>query len=369
MKTLTTTFHASVNTGSFLQAYALQRTIVEKLKIENKIIDFQTQNQKNLYRIFKPNKNLSSIARNIFTILHLKKLKKRHLRYEEMRNQFLDMTEEVSTEEEVYSIAKNADINIVGSDQIWNTKIADFSPAYFMPNINTKKIAYAVSAGPYASKNIEEKYYDDIRCFSAVSAREKSMLEAISAIRNDATVVLDPTCLLNKEEYYPLFEKERKIKGDYILLYTINNNEEILKTAKKLSKELGIKVVAPFSNYGSLKALKYGIKLVYDASPDVFLNLFYNAKTVLTNSFHGTAFSVIFRKDFYRVAKEENGAFVKDARIDDFLDSIDLNRTISFNTDVGYIKQNMNADYKEAEKKLNELKEKSLNYLRESLKN
>lgn len=369
MKTLTTTFHAPVNTGSFLQAYALQRTIVERLDIENKIIDFQTQNQKNLYRIFKPNKSLSSVARNIFTVLHLKKLKKRHLRYGEMRNQFLDMTKEVSTEEEVYNIAKNADVNIVGSDQIWNTKIADFSPAYFMPNVNTKKVAYAVSAGPYASENIDKKYYDDIRCFSAVSAREKSMLEAISTIRNDATVVLDPTCLLNKEDYFPLFDKERRIKGDYILLYTINNNEEILKTAKKLSKELGIKVVAPFSNYGSLKALKYGIKLLYDASPDVFLNLFYNAKMVLTNSFHGTAFSVIFRKDFYRVAKEENGTFVKDARIDDFLDSIDLNRTISFNTDISYIKQNLNAEYKEAEKKLNELKERSLDYLRESLKN
>ena len=368
MKTLTTTFHASVNTGSFLQAYALQRTLIDKCNVENKIIDFQSDAQKNLYRIFKPNNSVSSIARNIFTLFHLKKLKKRHSRFAEMRSRFLNLTDEVSEEEQVYEIAKDADVNILGSDQIWNTKIADFSPAFFMPNIKTKKIAYAVSAGPYASKNIGEEYFEYIKDFSAISVREKSMLDALAFYENKASIVLDPTLLLNKEDYFPLFNKESTVTGDYIFLYTIKNNDEILKIAKRISKELNIPVIAPFTSYGSLKLLKYGIKLKYDASPDVFLNLLYNAKFVLTNSFHGTAFSIIFRKDFYRVAREENGIFVKDARIDDLLDSIHLNRVISYSTPIDYIKNNISVDYAELENLLEKLKNQSLDYLKENLK-
>ena len=367
MKTFTITFHASTNIGSFLQAYALQYTI-NKFGIDNKIIDFRSDKQKDLYGIFKPNNNISSMARNLFTLFHLKALKKRHSRFAEMQKRYLCLTHEVSTEEQVYEIAKNADINIVGSDQIWNTKIADFSPAYFMPNVNTKKIAYAVSAGPYAARNIEETYFDYINDFSAISVREKSMVEGINFSKGEVSEALDPTLLLNMEDYLPLFEKERLVSGDYILLYTINNNEEILKMAKKLSKELKLPVITPFVNYGSIKALKYGARVVYEASPDIFLNLMQNAKLVLTNSFHGTAFSVIFRKNFYRVTKEEGGIFVKDARVDDFLDSLSLARTISSNTSIDHIKENINVDYNMIEDKLNDLKETSLEYLRKNLK-
>ena len=149
----------------------------------------------------------------------------------------------------------------------------------------------------------------------------------------------------------------------------MNYSEEILKTAQKISKELNIHVITPFNTYSTVKSKKYGIKIKYDAAPNDFLNLVYNAKFVLTNSFHGTVFSIIFKKNFYHVCDIlSDGTYKRDARIDDLLDYLELKRNISSQTGIDFIKDNLSVNYDQVDEKLNMLKKASKEFLKESMK-
>lgn len=368
-KTLTLTFHSPTNNGSFLQAYALQRILVDECKVENKIIDFQSDKQKKLYALFRPIKSKVDIVKNLVSLLHFKKLKVRKEMFQKMQKEHLILTEEISTEDAVCEIANRADVNIVGSDQVWNTKAHDFSPAYFLPNVNTKKITYAVSCGSNSSSDMLKDYKDAINDFDRISLREESIKSVLEFYKGETCVSCDPTMLLANEDYFPLFNKERIIKNEYILLYSMNYSEEILKTAQKISKELNIHVITPFNTYSTVKSKKYGIKIKYDAAPNDFLNLVYNAKFVLTNSFHGTVFSIIFKKNFYHVCDIlSDGTYKRDARIDDLLDYLELKRNISSQTGIDFIKDNLSVNYDQVDEKLNMLKKASKEFLKESMK-
>lgn len=368
-KTLTITFHSPTNNGSFLQAYALQRTLIEKCNVENKIIDFQSKKQKELYALFRPIKKKADIVKNLVSLLHYRKLKSRKKKFERMQKEHLILTKEISNEEDVYEIAKAADVNIVGSDQVWNTGALDFSPAYFLPNVDTKKITYAVSCGSKSNSNMVVEYQKNINDFDAISVREESVKSTIGFYNGDMSVSCDPTMLLTMEDYFPLFDKEKIVKGEYIFLYSMNYSEAILETAKKLSKEFNLPVITPFNTYSTIKSQKYGVKIKYDAGPSEFLNLIYNSKFVLTNSFHGTVFSIIFKKDFYHVCEEnEDGTCKRDDRIDDLLDYLEMERNISYKTSVEFVKKNLPIEYKQTDKKIETLKSASVNYLRENLR-
>ena len=369
-KTLTITFHSPTNNGSFLQAYALQRTLIDKCGVENRIIDFQSDKQKKLYALFRPVKSKMDVAKNLVSLLHFRKLKSRKEMFKKMQREHLLLTEEISSEEEVYKIANSADINIVGSDQIWNTKALDFSPAYFLQGVTTPKITYAVSCGSNSNIEMLNDYKDDINDFDRISLRENSIKSILDFYKGDICVSCDPTMLLEDADYFPLFEKERIVEKEYILLYSMSYSEEILKTAQKISNELNIPVITPFNTYSTVKCKKYGIKIKYDAAPNDFLNLVYNAKFILTNSFHGTAFSLIFKKDFYHVCDVLNdGTYKRDNRIDDLLDYLELERNISFKTDVASIKDNISVKYECIDEKIKELKKSSIKYLNKTLRN
>ena len=96
--------------------------------------------------------------------------------------------------------------------------------------------------------------------------------------------------------------------------------------------------------------------------------IIYNSKFVLTNSFHGTAFSIIFRKNFYHVCDQgADGSFKRDDRIDDLLDYLELKRNISSNTEIDYIKNNLFVNYENTEEKLNLLRKNSIDFLLQNL--
>lgn len=368
-KTLTITFHSPTNNGSFLQAYALQRTLIENCNVENKIIDFQSKKQKELYALFRPIKKKADIVKNLVSLLHYGKLKSRKKKFERMQKEHLILTKEISNEEDVYEIAKTADVNVVGSDQVWNTYAIDFSPAYFLPNVDTKKITYAVSCGSKSNSNMVVEYQKNINDFDAISVREESVKSTIGFYNGNVCVSCDPTMLLTMEDYFPLFDKNRIVKGEYIFLYSMNYSEAILETAKKLSKEFNLPVITPFNTYSTIKSSKYGVKIKYDAGPSEFLNLIYNSKFVLTNSFHGTVFSIIFKKDFYHVCEEnDDGTQKRDDRIDDLLDYLNLKRNISLTTDFKFVKDNLLTEYENIDEKIANLKEASINYLKGNLK-
>lgn len=367
MKTATITFHAPNNNGSFLQAYALQKYITTHFdNVENEIIDFQPESQQQLYAIFRKIHSKKDMLRNLISFWHYKALSKRFLAFSEMREKYLKMTKRCTTTEEAIKIAGNYDLVIAGSDQIWNTTARDFSEAFFLPGIS-KKSTYAVSCGSHLNEVDCDRICSAMETFENVSVREIDTREFLEKhTKRSIETVLDPAFLLTKEDYSGLYDKERILKEKYIFLYTINYDEDALKQTVRVAERLGgCKIVTPFTGYSAIKAKKYGIKVMWDVAPDAFLNLIENAECVCSNSFHGIAFSIIFKKEFYRVgAMDQTGKIKKDDRIDNILNWCGLS-----NRNYGETNGNRKIDYIQVEHTLNTLRNRSNQYIYNMLVN
>lgn len=365
MNTATLTFHASNNNGSFLQAYALQRILQNQMGINNDIIDLQIDKQLHQYSVFRKPKCAGDLLRNSISMLHYKELSSRFIAFDEMRHRHLQMTEECRTESQAYDVARKYDVIICGSDQIWNIGARDFSEIYFLPRLKNKKITYGVSCGYCVHKEGLLKYIDDVSKFNHISVREHSIASTLeNAGVSDVTVVLDPTLLLDRKEYEILYTKERVLCDDYIFLYTINYSDEVLKSVKKLALKYNLPVYTAFTGYSAVKCYGYGIKVLYDVAPDKFLNLIHHAAYICTNSFHGIAFSILYKKDFFRpCAIDAYGQLISDDRIDGILNILRIkNRNIS--TD--YVEV-LPLNYAEITTRLKELQSYSISYLARAL--
>lgn len=185
---------------------------------------------------------------------------------------------------------------IVGSDQVWNTDLYNgfHDDVYFLKSksVHCVKVGYAVSAG-----NLLKADKDEIRSivenFDYLSARESKLAEQLEKA-SGATIptVLDPVFLHTRDFWDRLCGEEKM--GDYIFLYMLEKNPELLRILQKIKTEMNINVI----EVGHRK-LYHGSILVDQLDPGVFLSLIRDAKYVISNSFHATAFSIIFEKDFY----------------------------------------------------------------------
>ena len=193
--------------------------------------------------------------------------------------------------------------------------------------------------------------------FERISVREMSSQGALSAaLGREVECVLDPTLLLGKEDYEAL-EKPVKTKGDYVLLYTMQNSHQAVSLAKRIGGKLGVRVIDLSAN--TLRKFR-GTERVTDIGPGEFLSYVKNARWVVTNSFHGTAFSIIYKKDFYTLPHSTRGG-----RMTDLLRSLGLEDRL---VTEGKTPSSFDpTDYNDAEKRLQELKDTSLGFLKEAL--
>ncbi len=369
MKTATITFHAPNNNGSFLQAYALQQILTNEVGVENVIIDYSSDSQIRQYSLLRFPHSVGDLGRNLISLMHYPSLKRRVSRFEEIRKTYLKMTPRYTKASEVYAEAQDYDAVICVSDQIWNTGARDYSDVYFMPEFNKKKISYAVSFGSDTKTIDKERVKGFLSGFSAVSAREKAGCDFLSEMGIDSRVMCDPTLLLKKSDYIPLMSKKAEADGKYIFLYTINYGDSVLQTAKAVSEKYGLPVYTPFTGYSAEKAKKYGIKVLYDVAPAQFLRLINDAEYVCTNSFHGTAFSVIFEKKFFRMGKwdAEKGALVEDDRIDGLLERIGLTDCTAYVVGTETVIPAPEWNYSDVETKTEDIRNAAVDFLRETL--
>lgn len=325
MRTKTITYHASLNNGSFFQAYALQKTI-ESLGIENEILDIQTPELKRDYALFRKIHSVTDVAKNIISLMHYSKLKTRKEKFEKARRDYLKMSKEYDSLVSYLNENEPAEnLFIAGSDQIWNTTASDFTDGYFLPGIKNK-ITYSVSGGSHISVDELRKYQKYISEFKKISVRENDFRQTLHELGNeDIQVTVDPTLLLFKDDYLELISPTPFIKGKYIFLYSVKCNPEVMRFAKSISKEIGLPIYTIFNTYRSEKNRLYGIKNIYDAGPFDFLNIIENAEFVLSDSFHGNVFSVLMEKEFYYISKMDvSGCMVRDDRIDGMLEDLSL---------------------------------------------
>ena len=290
------------NYGGLLQCYALSSYLLSN-GYDVEVVNYWPLYalQKRAYSIGKENveTEFGDVANRLKDrkIIHrLKNNADKCRKLDEFRKTYLPLCKPITDERHLKQQLSTYDIIVSGSDQIWNPKITGgrFDDAYFINfTINGKKVAYAASTGIELPEKYKTKFYALIDKFDCVSAREKSLSEDINKHGKEASVVLDPVFLLGSDRWKQLASGNNGIKH-YILVYTLENNRELIKTVNRIQRETGLPLVVIGSKNTYRKVELYADKV----SVEEFLGYILHADYVITNSFHGTAFSVIFEKKF-----------------------------------------------------------------------
>lgn len=317
----------AINYGSALQAYALN-AYLRKQDFDVYTIDYTTESQQSLYRIFEPLNGIMALCRNIHSLINYRKLTEHQHRFNSFIERFIPTTQRFHTAEQLNSYKFGADYYICGSDQIWNANCDDFDPNYMLSFVEDKRkcISYAPSLG---SGGFSQRTTDAIKKytgrFKALSSREEAGAEIISSqTGRSVSIVADPVFLLSAEEWKEIADR-KLLKQDYILGYFIGDRPGLRDFAHKMSKSTTMPVVVIYKN---LRDIKFGFKNMYECGPTDFVSLVMHAKSVVTNSFHAVAFSLIFRKDFWVFTGKGN----TDSRIEGILDIVGLSGRIIDNS-------------------------------------
>jgi hypothetical protein len=262
-------------------------------------------------------------------------------------------------------IVSRYDKLIVGSDQVWNPDITDTDLSYFLDfcGAETKRISYAPSFG---IESFPEEFCNtvvkELEQFSAISVREENGQKMIRQyLEREVPLVLDPTMLIGRTEWSEL-EKPYPIENEqYILYYTIRKSDELFRFCREFAEKKGMKVVVVGGNM--LKKLRNSDKnIIYanDISPEQWLYLMHHAGFVITNSFHGTAFSINYHKEFY----VELSSYTN-SRLRQIMKTTGLEERI-FKTDIS--PESECIDYEEVDNKLSVLCSNSMKFLENALR-
>ena len=272
----------------------------------------------------------------------------------------------IETADQYASLNKQFDVFICGSDQIWSMLPINYNPYFYMDFVEKKKIAYAPSTGSY---HIEEKdkalLCELLRDFSAVSLREKVCAEQFeNLLGRKVHWVLDPT-LLHNGDFWNIIAKKPAIKKKYLLCYFLENKDWYFSYAHSLAKHLGLKVVLiPSRKQYADRKETYCEKV----GPEEFVGLFSNASFVLTDSYHGTIFSLQFNKQFLYLKRfSDSEAFNQNVRVDSLLSALDLYDKVVVDNKEFAAEDLYTIHYGTVDAVLNEMRDESLNYLKNAL--
>lgn len=370
----TMTFHKSINYGSALQAYALQKTILS-LGYKSEIIDYKPKAIEEIYRLYEKNNSFRNVMVNIIRRIPAKKsydMRARAFKNFQENNLIIstvqyDVNSDFSTLNHYYAI-------VCGSDQIWNVRADDADDAYFLPaKLDAKKIAYAASVNDtdYTEERCDDKLRTWMNDFSYISIREKTGCQKVEAFlgRDDVFNAIDPTVLLAKEEYKAI-ESKPFLTKPYIFLFTVKFSQDTVDVARKLSMKTGLPVYTLMTSGNSYKYVHSNdIRILSDRlSPSDFLRYIDDAALVVSDSFHGTAFSVIFEKKFFSVNNRKTAdSYENDERIFNFLNRLNLTDRIITIQDVDKIDINKEISYELVNPIKNKIVEESTAFLKNAL--
>mgnify|MGYP004524906535 FL=1 len=320
------TFHKSINYGSVLQSWALSRVISKRFVVE--IIDYEPQNYEFLYANYRQWNSWNNIKYNLKRMPLSSALNNQQQLFKKFRDEQLPLSRKKYNYNNGCDIKEEYKGIVVGSDQVWNIRAKDCDPIFFLPfNYSGNKVSYACSINDtdYTEKNLPSNLASEICDFDFISIREesgKNKLEQFIAKQKKVYTLLDPTLLCNSSEYDSLLN-DRIVDGKYIFLYNVWTSEAGIQAAKFLSEKLNMPVytIMTASNVKEINLLKKSGILVdtVRTSPSDFLNFFKYASYIVTESFHGTAFSLIFEKPFVCVSNRTN-----DERLNNILTLVGL---------------------------------------------
>lgn len=321
------TFHRAHNYGAVLQCYALQE-ILKRMGHDVQVIDYRQPWIEDFYSLFCRNmiRRNSSSAGELFRYMKgsLKKwllAPRKSANFREFREEFLNLS--LPCQEH---IPQNYDCYVVGSDQLWSLHCLGgvLDKVYlggFERPACSRLVGYAISADMKSVQASKEMIAAMAPAFDALSMREKEVAETVEQITGrPCEVCLDPTLLTDASLWNPLMTPVEK--GRYVLMYEVRWNPRTKGRLKKKAEELAA-AVGPDCRVIDLTRV--------DRPVNEFVSLFRNATYVVTTSFHGIVFSLIFGVPFY--AFPLWGGY--DLRYTELLESLDAeDRLVSFDTEL-----------------------------------
>ena len=373
------------NYGSVLQAYATKK-ILDNNNILNETIsvDANKDFSKGKKRYYLSQITNFKFIKGKFGMVKLKLDKKlnkelgkniaiRNCKYKEFQREF-NLSKACTNYKDLTDMAKEryTDV-IVGSDQLWLpvNVVSDYYTLNWVPD-EINKISYSTSFGfSIIPKKYNELYSKFLNRINHLSTREQSGVKIIKDIANiDAKIVCDPTLLLTKEEWKEVETEEKKYNENYILCYFLGNNVKHRKFAEKLRDETGYKIVS--LNHAD-EYVKYSDTFCdyapFDIGPKEWISLIENAKYVLTDSFHGTVFSLLFNKTFFNFRRmKANSKVSTNSRIDSLLTiaGVSTERILSGDENPKDVLK-YKIDYDKVNENLAKFREDSKNWLLSSL--
>lgn len=362
MKVGIITFHRARNYGAVLQAYALMRFISENFEEVNaELIDYRSEYIEEFYRADNHGSDFLAAIQGKF-------LQKILLNRNKVFQKFVDKNLVLSDScnaESIYNL-NEYDKYIAGSDMLWHWHTTEegefFDDNYFLSFVKdkSKKNSYAASFG---TDYIPEKYIDYYRRhlgdYNNISVREESGIDIIkNLVGKQAKCNIDPTLLFTMDNWKKI-ENRPQMSG-YVLLYQVGGiSNKLWKCARNIAKRKKTKLIVLYSEYYPLS--KYTPKRgIFGYSPEEFLGWFDNADCVITNSFHGTAFSIIYHKKML----VDINSWTKNNRAYELMIKLGLElRTIDSQCDI-----EQPIDWSRVEEKLDWLRKDAKQYLDKILK-
>ena len=311
------TLHSVDNFGSVLQTYATV-SILNRLGHSVEIINYIRPQDRISVPIVATLKNPDySLIKKSYSMIY-KSLEKPLCRLITLKflHRYLNLTRRYNSFEELKSDPPMSDVYITGSDQVWNSNYNEgINKAYFLEFApeSKKRIAFSASFGvDELKKNEQSETAKLFKKYHAISVRESSGLEILKKIGiSNAKHVLDPTLVLNKSDWSKL-AKPYKSEYPYLLLYTVDGAISLRASAyaRKIARKKNLQIFQV--TIGSFRHGAPGCnKYFFMRSPETFLSLLMGADFVVSVSFHGTAFSVNFEKQFISIMPDYYQSRVK----------------------------------------------------------
>ena len=336
MKVGILTYHFSINCGAVLQCYALQEYYANQ-KIDVEIINYISPKQQDNIALYRREINSKNFLKNILLFPFHSKRKVRLQRFQYFQEEYLKCSKTVKNKNELKQLIIDDDIThiVVGSDQVWNPLIGDFDSVFFLDfDSKIHKLGYSISLG-YAKKENIEPYKKWIDQFENFSMREKSGKDIICSLGNyNPTITVDPTLLLDKIFWEKLISKISTTlqKRNYILCYFLNRKhyKDNYRFAKKIAKDKNLELYT--IDYAIHKDV-LGHKSIKNFGPLEFLSAIHDARYVVTDSFHGTVFSLVYNKRFISIKNDSNAIDTRRIELLSAYNLVELYRTINQNYD------------------------------------
>jgi hypothetical protein len=366
------TFHFSSNYGAILQAYALQE-VLKDMGYVAELIDYRDDGFQMV--------SFSRLRKVRHFVWH--KVVKRALvgterqrKTELFREKYLRLSaREYHSSETLCFDPPQYDVYITGSDQVWNPRIHNNDSSYFLTFVpeGKKRISYAASFGvTRIPEKLISKCAKWLKEIDHISTREfegKQLIEQLTG--RNAVITLDPTLLLDDEQWRQI-AIPYKHPREYILCYHMPGDKEVTKCIDRIARRISALTGWDVINIGQKAYMRLDPRRysVFDAGPAEFVGLIENASFVVTNSFHGTAFSINYKKPFLApINPALSPERALSSRITSLLQIVELEaRLVPVGKPIaGSLYDILHLDYEPVERLLQRERRKSLEFLEEAL--